>query len=135
MAKQNAGMEETVLWKGKKRIMFLGLPWTFTTYKITENRLFITRGFLTTKYDEVRLYRIRDVSLKRTLLQKMIGTGTISVCSTDSTMKDFEIINVKDSERCAEILSSATEHAREKARVSSRELMVEDDHEEDDDRF
>lgn len=135
MGKQNENSEDNVLWEGKKRLMLFGLPWTFTKYKITESRLFVRRGFLTTRYDEVRLYRIRDVGLSRTLVQKMIGTGTISVCSTDSSMKNFDLVNIKDSERVAEILSSATEKAREKTRVSARELMVDTESEDEDENW
>ncbi len=127
MGRNKEDSEEEILWEGKKRLMLFGLPWTFTSYKITESRLFVRKGFLTTRYDEVRLYRIRDVGLSRTLAQKLIGTGTIAVSSTDSSMKNFDLVNIKNSERVAEILSSATEKAREKTRVSARELMVDTD--------
>ena len=50
-----------IIWKDRKRIFF-GLPWTFTKYSISEDRLFISTGFFSVKEDEVRLYRIMDVS-------------------------------------------------------------------------
>ena len=52
-------MEETgmnYLWSARKRYA-LGLPWTFTKYAFTEDRLFVTTGLLKTVEDEVRLYR------------------------------------------------------------------------------
>ena len=50
-----------LLWHDRKR-NFLGLPWSFTVYGLDKNRLFIERGFLSTTDDEVRLYRITDMS-------------------------------------------------------------------------
>ena len=38
-------MEETIVWKDRKRIFF-GLPWTFTKYALTEEKLYIETGVL-----------------------------------------------------------------------------------------
>lgn len=116
-----------IIWKDRKRIFF-GLPWTFTKYSISENRLFISTGFFSVKEDEVRLYRIMDVSLERKLWQRMCGLGTIKCCSADKTMGDFEIRNIKKSREVKEMLSNMVEDERTKKKVSSREFM---DHERD----
>ncbi len=116
-----------IIWKDRKRIFF-GLPWTFTKYSISEDRLFISTGFFSVKEDEVRLYRIMDVSLERKLWQRMCGLGTIKCCSADKTMGDFEIKNIKKSREVKEMLSNMVEDERTKKKVSSREFM---DHESD----
>lgn len=117
-----------IIWKDRKRIFF-GLPWTFTKYSLSEDRLFISTGFFSVKEDEVRLYRIMDVSLERKLWQRMCGLGTIKCCSADKTMGDFEIKNIKKSREVKEMLSNMVEDERTKKKVSSREFM---DHELDD---
>lgn len=116
-----------IIWKDRKRIFF-GLPWTFTKYSLSEDRLFISMGFFSVKEDEVRLYRIMDVSLERKLWQRMCGLGTIKCCSADKTMEDFEIRNIKKSREVKEMLSNMVEDERTKKKVSSREFM---DHERD----
>ena len=116
-----------IIWKDRKRIFF-GLPWTFTKYSLSEDRLFISTGFFSVKEDEVRLYRIMDVSLERKLWQRMCGLGTIKCCSADKTMGDFEIRNIKKSREVKEMLSNMVEDERTKKKVSSREFM---DHERD----
>ena len=116
-----------IIWKDRKRI-FSGLPWTFTKYSLSEDRLFISTGFFSVKEDEVRLYRIMDVSLERKLWQRMCGLGTIKCCSADKTMGDFEIKNIKKSREVKEMLSNMVEDERTKKKVSSREFM---DHERD----
>ncbi len=117
-----------IIWKDRKRIFF-GLPWTFTKYSLSEDRLFISTGFFSVKEDEVRLYRIMDVSLERKLWQRMCGLGTIKCCSADKTMGDFEIKNIKKSREVKEMLSNMVEDERTKKKVSSREFM---DHDRDD---
>lgn len=84
-----------ILWKDRKRILFLGLPWSFTRYSVSKDRFFISKGFFSVKDDEVRLYRIMDISLERSFMQRLVGVGTIKVCSGDKTMGDFEIKNIK----------------------------------------
>ena len=64
-----------VLWKDRKRIC--GLPITFTKYRLEGERLYVTKGLLRTVEDETLLYRVLDISLERTLADKIFGVGTI----------------------------------------------------------
>ncbi len=126
-------MEKTgkeLVWKDRKRV-WCGLPWTFTKYELTKEKMIIKSGFFTQNQDEIRLYRIMDLSLKRSLIQRMFGLGTIHCHSVDKTMKNFEVKNIKNSENVKETLSDLIEEARRANRVSSREFMteIEDDEE------
>lgn len=115
--------QNDLIWKERKRILFFGLPWTFTVYRLTKDRLLIRRGFFTTNEDEVRLYRIMDISLRRTLIQKIFGLGTIQCHSSDKTMGDFDLVNVKNSHRIKNMLSDLIEQERMEKRVSNREFI------------
>lgn len=122
-----------VLWNDRKRT-FLGLPWSFTKYKLTEEKLIVQTGFFSIKQEEVRLYRIMDVTLNRKLGQRMLGLGTIHCCSADKSTPEFDIKNIKKSEYVKELLSDQIEHERQRKRVASREYMsTDDDSDEDDD--
>lgn len=121
-----------IIWKERKRNCF-GLPWTFTKYAFSEDRIFVTSGLLKTVENEVRLYRVMDLSLTRTLSQKIFGLGTIKVSSADKTLGNFEIINIKNSEEVKEQLSQLIEENRDKKRVSNREYMDDDENILDDD--
>ena len=118
--------EKRELWSDKKRT-FCGLPWSFTKYKLTTEKLVIQSGFFSIKQEEIRLYRIMDVTLKRTLGQRMFKIGSIHCCSADKSTPEFDIKNIKDSERVKEILSDQVEHERQRKRVISREYMIDDD--------
>ena len=115
---------EKELWSDRKRVVFFGLPLSFTKYRLTTNRLFVNTGFLTQREDEVRLYRITDVSLSRTLMQRIFGLSTIHCNSSDKTLGNFDIINVKDGENVKELLSQSVEEERMARRVYTRENMV-----------
>lgn len=115
-----------LIWKDRKRTLF-GLPLSFTKYSMTEDRLFIETGFLNRNEDEVRLYRIMDISLRRSLGQRIFGVGTIHCCSADKTMKDFDIQNIKHAKEVKEQLSGLVEKERDAKRVASREYMDEPD--------
>ena len=57
--------EEQILWKDRKR--YLGLPISFTRYELTPTRFIIRTGVFTTNTEEVLLYRVLDLKLKRNL--------------------------------------------------------------------
>lgn len=125
-------MEKEILWKDRKRTIF-GLPWSFTKYSLTGDRLFIEKGLFNVTEDEVRLYRVTDVSLTRTFGQRLFGLGTISCCSADKTLGDFKILNIKNSKEVKELLSEAIEKERMAKRVISKEDFVHNHDDGDDD--
>ena len=114
--------KKTYLWKDRKRT-FLGLPWSFTRYRLDEDRLYIETGFFTSTEDEVRLYRITDVTLKRSLGQKLLGIGTVHCDSSDVTMQNFDIRNVKRPHEVKELLSRLVDEARQRNRVYTSERI------------
>lgn len=113
-----------ILWHDRKR--YLGLPISFTKYSMSEDRLFVETGFLNLTQNEVRLYRILDLQLKRSFGQRIFGVGSIIVSSSDKSLGTFEIKNVKNSANVKEMLSVQVEQQRESKRVYSRENMNDD---------
>ena len=116
-----------LLFQQRKR-NWCGLPWSFTVYSFDAERLFIKTGVLNIKEDEIRLYRILDLSLKKSFGQRILGLGTITVDSSDKTMKCFEIKNIKNAKEVKEQLSQLVEEERQRKRISGREFMTEHDH-------
>ena len=123
-----------LVWKDRKRT-FLGLPLSFTVYSLDGERLFIKTGVLNVNEDEVRLYRIKDISLRRSLGQRLLGLGTIHCCSSDATLKEFDIRNIKKPREVRELLSQMIEAERQKKRVRSLESLDNRDGDDDDDDF
>lgn len=122
MAKTKATYE----WADRKR-NFLGLPWTFTRYRLTKDKLMIITGCFNEEEEEIRLYRIMDLTLKRNLWQKIIGCGTIHCCSGDKTAPEFEIKRIKKARDVKELLSDLVEAARENRNVNVQEFIQNSD--------
>ena len=114
------------IWQDRKRT-FLGLPWSFTRYALTEEKLIIDTGFLSRKEDEIRLYRIMDISLHRSFWERIFGLGTIHCCSGDKTSPEFSIRHIKLARERKEELSKLVEKRRLERRVGVREYMLQDD--------
>jgi len=117
-----------IVWKDRKRTFF-GLPLSFTVYTLDSEKLFVKSGVLKLTEDEVRLYRIKDITLTQTLGQRILGIGTLHCCSSDATLREFDIKNIKQPRQIRDLLSEMIEQERLKKRVRSFEHM--DDGEDD----
>ena len=115
-------------WKDRKSI--LGLPITFTRYRLSEDRLFCEKGFLNIKQDEVLLYRVRDLQLTLKLTQRIFGVGTICVVSSDKSVPHMDLVNVKDPRNVKELIHRSVEEAKDQRRMRTMEVMggEDDDH-------
>ena len=110
------------IWKDKKR--YFGLPISFTRYGMSEDRLFISVGFLNIRDDEVLLYRVRDIDTSRSLWQRIFGVGTITVLSSDKTMPTLVLKNIKNPVEVKELLHAQVEEIKLKRRVRIGEIMT-----------
>lgn len=122
-----------LLWKDRKRI--LGLPITFTRYSLSDDRLFVKTGFLNLHTEEIILYRIRDISLSRSLGQRIFGVGTVHVCSSDQTQPELDVKNIRDAERVKELLHEQVEKMKLARRVRINELIDDGNHDDEGDDF
>jgi hypothetical protein len=113
--------EKEILWKDRKRI--LGLPITFTRYQLDEERLIMRKGLINTATDEMLIYRILDIKLMRTLGQKIVGVGTVTLISSDKSTPQLELVNIRDSEKVRRFLGEQIERQREARRISGREYL------------
>ena len=109
------------LWNDRKR--WMGLPWSFTKYRLSEDRLFLEKGLLTTHSDEILLYRVRDLSVSITLGQRLCGVGTVTILSSDRSLPQLELKNVKHPREVKELIHQYVEQAKEKRRMKSMEIM------------
>lgn len=106
-------MEET-LWEGKP--FYLGLP-SFTTYKVTNQRIIIETGILTKCSNEVELFRVRDLSTKRNLFERLIGVGDIEFISTDASLPNFSFQNLREYEKVKELVRNAVREQRNAQKI------------------
>lgn len=117
-----AKIKMNYVWQDRKRTLF-GLPWSFTKYCLTNEKFLMTTGWLTQQEEEVRLYRITDITLKRTFRDRIWGVGSIHCCSGDKTAPEFNIKRIKNPIQIKEMLSDMVERERKEHNVGIRESM------------
>lgn len=113
-----------ILWKDRKR--HLGLPISFTKYSLAggENpRIFRESGILNLHEEEVLLYRVRDLSLTRSLGQRIFGVGTVTIHSSDQTTPALELVNVARPKAVKELIFNQVESAKAQRRMRTTELL------------
>lgn len=120
------------IWHDRKR--YLGMPLSFTRYALSEDRLFLSIGFFTLRDEEILLYRVRDIAVKRTLWQRICGVGTLTITSSDKTTPSLALVNVKNPLHVKEVLHQQVEEMKLRRRVRIGEIMndVDDDDLDDD---
>ena len=90
-----------------------------TSYRITTQRLFIRRGILSLTVDQVELLRVDDVRMRQTLLERVLGIGTVEV---DSTAHNDPRVSLRGIAQPAMV----TEHIRRHTRtLQKRTLFME----------
>ena len=123
IAIKSAKPHEDATWHDRKRT-FLGLPWSFTVYELTGDRIFVQSGFLSMKEEEIRLYRVMDVTFKASLGQRLFRVGSVVLETSDKTAGRIEIESVKNARKVKEMIASKVEEQRDKKRVVNREIMA-----------
>jgi uncharacterized membrane protein YdbT with pleckstrin-like domain len=118
--------DEAPVIKERKRWLFFGLPFTFTTYSLSAKCLKLSRGLFTTTEDDLLLFRVLDITVRRTLLQKMAGLGTLIIASSDQTNPTLEVKNIKNIHAFKNALDERVESERLRMRFRTGELIDND---------
>ena len=116
------------LWKDRKR--YFGLPLSFTRYRLSEDRIFVEKGFLNIHVEEVLLYRVRDLELQLKLTQRIFGVGTVCVHTSDKTAPDLYLLNVKHPREVKELIFRQVEQEKDQRRMRTMEMVGAQDDEE-----
>lgn len=114
-------------WERKQRLLFFALPWGFKNFRCNGQTLFISDGFFIKTEEQVNLYRVRDISFRQNILQRLFNLGTLDLKTSDSTAGNFSMKNVKDARLIRDLISKTVEEERDRKRVGTRELMGNDD--------
>ena len=92
-------------------------------YRLTNQRLFIHRGWLARHVDELELYRVKDVVVDQGLFPRLLGYGTITVLADDDTTPQMALINIGRPTVIKELIRTQYRAARQREGVRPTEFM------------
>lgn len=101
----------------RKRLLFFGLPWTFTKYIIKPDVLTTDAGFFRIEENDCYMYKVQDVRLTATLMERMFKLGTVICYTGDVTDKELKLVHIKHAREVKDYILKASETARRKRRT------------------
>ena len=110
-------------YKEKKRSMFLGLPWTFTSYTVTDEIITVDSGLLRKEENDCYLYKVIDVRLESTLMERILGLGTIHCFTGDVTDPDLRLVHIKNSREIKDYILKQSEQERLKRKTLNMQQL------------
>ena len=111
--------DDTVMFTERKRLLFFGLPWTFTKYTITPSLLTVDSGLFNTTEDDCYMYKVQDVKLNASLIARIFGLATITCYTGDVTTPELKLVHIRHAKEIKVYLLKASEAARLKRRTLS----------------
>ena len=94
-----------------------------TRYRLTTQRLFAQTGLIAKNLEEVELFRVKDVTLSQGVLDRMLGTGRVTVLSTDDTAPRLELAGIRDPLAAKEAIRTAFRAARQREGMRTAEFI------------
>lgn len=96
-----------------------------TTYSLTTQRFRISTGVLNKSFDDLELYRVKDITVTQPLVQRVLGLGTIRLVTSDATTPEVTLSAIPSALEVHEAFRVEVERCRRERGV--RELDVHDD--------
>ena len=112
-----------MVYQEKTRWPFLGLPLTFTKYTITDEVITVNAGFLRREENDCYLYKVVDVRLERTILERMFHLGTVHCFSGDVTDPDLRLQHIRNAKEIKDFILRQSEAERMKRKTLNTQSL------------
>ena len=101
----------------RKRLLFFGLPFTFTKYTIKEDMITIDAGLLKTVENDCYMYKVQDVQHSASLCEKIFRLGTVICFTGDTTHPQLVLTHIRNAKEIKDFILEQSERARLKRRT------------------
>lgn len=101
----------------RKRTLLFALPVCFTKYIVTDEMITVRSGFLSVTEDDAYMYKVQDVRLKKSFLERIFSMGTVVCFTGDTTHPQLVLTHIKHASDIKEFIIRASEEARRKRRT------------------
>jgi Bacterial PH domain len=109
--------EERDLWEGSPDPVLSPVGARTVKYRITTQRLIVDHGLVGKSQEQIPLFRVKDVQVKKSLVARTRGVGTIIVTSTDPTTPALKLEHIDDVAHVADMLGKLVLDARRNTNV------------------
>jgi membrane protein YdbS with pleckstrin-like domain/DNA-directed RNA polymerase subunit RPC12/RpoP len=93
------------------------------SYRLTTQRLFVRRGWLTKHVDELELYRVKDVVVDQGVLERVLGYGGVTVLAGDDTTPEVDLLRISSPTKVKEMIRTQYRACRQREGVRPTELI------------
>lgn len=101
----------------RKRWVFLGLPWTFTKYTVREDMITRDTGFLNKEENDCYMYKVIDVILKESFMERIFKLGTVVCVTSDATDGKLELRHIRNAKAIKNYILDQSEKERIRRRT------------------
>lgn len=113
--------EERELWSGQPDRVFASIGERTNKYTLTTERLRVESGALRKKSESLDLWRVKDVTVKKSMTQRTRKCGDVEVVSADASTPKLTLVWIQDPDSIAEQIRQASREARQRQGVVSQE--------------
>ncbi|WP_227430666.1 PH domain-containing protein [Psychrobacter sp. I-STPA6b] len=141
-----ANSTETVIWQGKPShflnlkayifcVLFFWLIFPLfillwkiiqlksTKYTLTNQRLQIKTGVFSQQFDELELYRVKDIRYERPFLLRLVGRGNLTLFTSDATDSLIILQAICQGEQLRQQIRNLVETRRSNRRVQEIDMF------------
>jgi hypothetical protein len=115
--------DEREVWRGAPDPLLSPVAAKTTTYVLTTERLKVSSGVVGRRADQMELFRVKDVRVKKNLRNRTRSRGDVVVISVDQSTPVLKLESIPDPESVAELIVNLVRDSRRRHGVVSRELM------------
>jgi len=92
-------------------------------YRLSTQRLFVVRGLVSRRIEELELFRVRDIQVAQSFWQRILNFGRMTVFSTDASAPRFEMMGVASPLKVKDAIRLHFRTARLRERVRPTEFI------------